>query len=118
MLKTIWYIIKNDDNIPNWFWSFASFNFLELLIFSGVFHLLFARVLFEYFFIYLAMPGLSCGMWELVAWPGIEPEPSAFRAQNLSRWSTREVPGLLQYLFIYLTALGLNFSMPDLSLQA
>ena len=49
-------------------------------------------------FIYLAVPGLSCGtkiiscgMWNLVSWPGIEPGPPALRAWSLSHWTTREV---------------------------
>ena len=31
-------------------------------------------------FNYLAVLGLSCGMWDLVPWPGIEPGPSALGA--------------------------------------
>ena len=51
--------------------------------------------------VYLAVMGLSCsikifdfhcGMWDLVPWPGIEPEAPRLGAQNLSRWTTREVP--------------------------
>ena len=38
---------------------------------------------------------LSCGMWDLVPSPGIEPWPPALGAQNLSHWTTREVPTLL-----------------------
>ena len=34
----------------------------------------------------------SCGMWDLVPWPGIEPGPPALGAQSLSHWTTREVP--------------------------
>ena len=43
-------------------------------------------------FIYLAALGLSCGMWDLAPWPGIEPGPPAVGAQRLSHWTTREVP--------------------------
>ena len=46
------------------------------------------------------MLGLSCGArdilvvstWDLVLCPGIEPKPPALGAQNLSHWTTREVP--------------------------
>ena len=38
------------------------------------------------------MQTLSCGMWDLVPWPGIEPGPPALGAQSLSHWTTREVP--------------------------
>ena len=31
-------------------------------------------------------------MWELVPWTGIEPRPQHWRAQNLSQWTTRDVP--------------------------
>ena len=34
----------------------------------------------------------SCGMWDLVPWPGIEPCPLALRVWSLSHWATREVP--------------------------
>ena len=44
------------------------------------------------FFTYLAMLGLSCGMWDLVPWPGIEPESPALGAWSLSHRTTREVP--------------------------
>ena len=40
------------------------------------------------------MQTLSCGMWDLVPWPGIEPRPPALGVQSLSYWTTREVPGL------------------------
>ena len=34
--------------------------------------------------IYLAMPGLSCSMWDLVPWPGIEPGSPALGAWVLA----------------------------------
>ena len=34
----------------------------------------------------------SCGMWNLVPWPGFEPGPPVLGAQSLSHWTTREVP--------------------------
>ena len=42
-------------------------------------------------FIYLAAPGLSCSMWDLVPLLGIEP---ALGAQSLSHWTTREITPL------------------------
>ena len=33
----------------------------------------------------------SCGMWDLVPWPGIKPGPPALRIWSLSHWTTREV---------------------------
>ena len=35
---------------------------------------------------------LSCGTWDLVPWPGIEPMCAALRAWSLSHWTIREVP--------------------------
>ena len=42
-------------------------------------------------FIYVAVPCLSCGMWDLVPWPGNEPGPPASGVQSLSHWTTMEV---------------------------
>ena len=42
----------------------------------------------QYLVIYLAVPGLSCGVWDLVPWPGLEPGPSA-----LGVWSLSHTPG-------------------------
>ena len=57
---------------------------------------------FTYLFIYLASPGLSCGMRtlscgmrDLVPWPGIKPGPPALEAQDRNHWTTREVPKTL-----------------------
>ena len=35
---------------------------------------------------------LSCGMWDLVPWPGIKPGPPALGEQSLNYLTTREVP--------------------------
>ena len=45
-----------------------------------------------FIFIYLTVLGLSCGMWDLVLWPGIELGPPALRAWSPSHWTTMEVP--------------------------
>ena len=42
-------------------------------------------------FIYLAVPGLICGMWDLVPWPGMEPRSPVLGAWSLSHWTIREV---------------------------
>ena len=44
-----------------------------------------------FIFIYLATPGLSCGMQDLVPWPGVEPWLPVLGHGALSHWSTREV---------------------------
>ena len=36
----------------------------------------------------------SCSQWDLVPRPGMKPRPLALGAQNLSHWTTREVPHL------------------------
>ena len=38
------------------------------------------------------MPALSCSMWDLVPWLGIEPRPPALGVHSLSHWTTRDVP--------------------------
>ena len=38
-----------------------------------------------------SMQTLSCGMWDLVHWPGTELTPPALGAWSLSHWTTREV---------------------------
>ena len=43
-------------------------------------------------FVELCMWTLSCSMWDLVPWPGIEPRLPTLRVQSLSHWTTREVP--------------------------
>ena len=58
-------------------------------VFSKTIHLL----------LYLAGPGLGCGMqnhfschmWDLVPWPESKPRPPALGAWSLSHWTTREV---------------------------
>ena len=45
-----------------------------------------------FFLIYLTTLGLSCGMWDLVSWPWIQPRSPAFGAWSLSFWTTREDP--------------------------
>ena len=35
---------------------------------------------------------LGCSMWDLVAWPGIEPRPLALGVQNLSHWTNKGNP--------------------------
>ena len=42
-------------------------------------------------FIYLAVPGLICGMWDLVPWSGMEPRSPVLGAWSLSHWTIREV---------------------------
>ena len=39
-------------------------------------------------FIYLATPGLRCGMWDLVSRLGMEPWPPALGAWSLSQWTS------------------------------
>ena len=68
------------------------------------------------FFIYLAVPGLSCGLWDLVLWPGIKPMPPALGARNLSHWKPRKSPGFTLFIlffiiFIYLWLCCTGFSL-------
>ena len=67
---------------------FMFFVFIHLFIYLAVPVLVVACGIFS-----CGMQSLSCGMWDLVLWPGIKPGPPAFRAWSLSHWTTREVPG-------------------------
>ena len=78
---------------------------LSRIYYKNWFHL-FNFTLKKYLFIYLAVPSLSCstrdlfvvcgifscGMQDLVPWPGIEPRSPALGARSLNHWTTREVP--------------------------
>ena len=50
------------------------------------------------YYFYLASPGLSRSIWDLVHQPGIKPGPPAWGAQSLSHWITREIPSVDIYL--------------------
>ena len=41
----------------------------------------------------------SCGMWDLVPWPGREPRPPALEAWSLNHWAAREVASF-QFLIV------------------
>ena len=43
------------------------------------------------------MASFSCGLWNLVPWPRIEPEVPALGAWSLSHWTVREVPPDMTY---------------------
>ena len=67
------------------------FYFYYLFIFNFIY-------LFIYFyFIYLYFGPCLAAYGILVPWPGIEPMPSALRAQSLNHWTDREVP-IIQFL--------------------
>ena len=40
----------------------------------------------------------SCGTWDLVPWPGIEPGPAALGTQSLSPWTMRKSPQMFYFL--------------------
>ena len=46
-------------------------------------------------YIYLVVLGLSCGMWDLVPWLGIEPWLPALGMQSHSHWTTGKSPHCL-----------------------
>ena len=45
----------------------------------------------KYLFIYLTARDLSCSIWDLVPWPGIEARTAALGALSLSPWTTMEI---------------------------
>ena len=46
------------------------------------------------YFMYLSVLGLSCSIWNLASWPGIEPRPPELGTLSLSPCTTREAPVL------------------------
>ena len=99
--------------LPYWGWGQSGRVFPERTECEWVFwdadSILFPNLFFfpSLIFIYLAVPGPSCGMqnlgcnmWDLVPWPRIEPRPSAVGGQNLNHWTTREVPCFLILLLL------------------
>ena len=63
---------------------------LSLSHFHMCVHIIYRQIMT---FIYLAVLSLSCSIWNLVPWPGIEPGAPALRVWSLSHWTTREVLG-------------------------
>ena len=61
------------------------FNLLYLFIFKYVFISLFQILV-------VACRIFSCGMWDLVPWPGIEHRPPVLGMCSFNHWTTREVP--------------------------
>ena len=50
-----------------------------------------------------SMQILSCAMWDLTPWPGLEPGPPTLGVWSLSHWITREVPNQLKKkIYIYI----------------
>ena len=47
-----------------------------------------------------SMQTLSCGMWDLVPQPGINPRPPALGVWSLSHWTTKDVSGNGNFFFI------------------
>ena len=70
--------------LPTWPWRLEK-TFMNWIIHRLVFFF------FKHLFIWLS-PGLCCGTWDLVPWPGIEPRPPALGAGHLTHWAAREVP--------------------------
>ena len=50
--------------------------------------------------IYLAMLSFSCGMWDLIPWPGIKSRPPALGSWGPRHWTSREVPLLLFWVIL------------------
>ena len=73
-------------NITQGFTFASSWEMIQLFK-NNIFHLI-----IPFYFIYLAVLGLSCGMWDLVPPSDLKPRACASGGQSLSHWTTREVP--------------------------
>ena len=83
---------------------FEAFSFLLFVLLRTSFKKKFKTQLYsdflkKYLCIYLTAVGLSCGiqdlscsMWDLVPWSGVESRPLALGVQSLSHWTTGKVP--------------------------
>ena len=93
-------ITKVSDNVE--LAKIIQMDFLASPILTATIHqaliMCFCIFCFLYLFIWLhcvfswGMRTLSCGMWDLVPWPGIKPGPPELAAWSRSHWTTREVP--------------------------
>ena len=54
------------------------------------------------------MPGLSCGMWDLLPWPGVEPRALALEMWSLIQWNTREAFPQIQFKWYSSSLLSLH----------
>ena len=61
-----------------------------------------------YFYLFIWLHRVFCGMWDLVPPPGIKPRASALRAQSLSHWTTRGVPSFVN-LRVFSKLLGIFY---------
>ena len=59
-------------------------------------------VAFFKIFIYLALSGLNCDLWDLGPLPGFECRLSPLGTQCLRHWATREGPDILLFMFCVL----------------
>ena len=87
------------------FIEFVSAAFLFILFTDDVLHKAKALVLFVFVFLlfgFVCLFGVFlvtlCSLWNLVPPPGIEPRPSAVRAQSLIHWTSREIPRALDLM--------------------
>ena len=53
---------------------------------------------------------LSCPMWDLVPWPGIEPRPLALGAWSPSHWTTREDPSYFEIVLLGCASYAITFT--------
>ena len=81
-------IKKTDYYLKILFWITTPHEFskpmkqLYSLMPENLWDVLFRSFFFIYIFIYLAVLSLSCGMWDLAPWIGIEPRPAALGAES------------------------------------
>lgn len=76
----------------------VDFNIFRVVQPSPLLIFFFKKVYF-YLFIYFAVPGLSCGVSDVVPWPENEPGPPVLGMWSLRHWTTREVPLLFTFTY-------------------
>ena len=89
------YFPDAEGGVLFFFFSYVHWPFLlcGLLI---TYHTLLKVFIFIYVWLHrvleVACRIFSCGTWDLIPQPGIEPRPPALGAQRLSHWATRDIP--------------------------
>ena len=53
------------------------------------------------FDLFCGIQTLNCGMWNIIPWPGIEPNPLSLGARSLRHWTTREISQVVFFSGIF-----------------
>ena len=89
--------VEDDINITS-YWNFRFYYGKKMHIIN---HLNCLKNIYILIWLHTWILNLSCGMWDLVLWPGVKPGPPALGVQCLGHWSTGQVPILIIFNCTY-----------------